>query len=570
MTASATRRWCAAIVVIGSLGCAALDCTLLTSRNGLQCTKTTDCWARGPAFSSTICTSEGVCSAVEAGDASVSLGCVSSSECEFALGGAAGRCVESKCVPLTTGSFCVVVGPASQDNAVLVGVLVPLSGLAAAEVQILGQSPAPFINVVLDDFNTSVSNADAGTNIKPPPQFAALVCDESQLSDSLGVLKNLHVSFLVGPTSEATLQTILAEKAFTVISPLGDGAIYANSESADPAHQQWFVSSNRASGATAFASLISSVSGLVAQQRYPKKGGGPPGPIKLAFAYDSVEPNEQAFAAAMTPLITVNGSPATGNPSFVSVDGNTSITDPTGTTAAATSSAVAFEPDVVVLAGPLWASSFVNTLETRWSLLNPENPSPVYVMWRVLPSISDFAKSSHWPVNKMFALDGYRDSTVTLNQGVIAERFASAEINVGTTVEAPYGLTNYSDALFSGLYGLTVAAAGGAGTGVTAAELAAGLDGVSQGTQQVSLVSGDILTMLGLIQSKTQTLMVGGTNYLGFDPTLGIPILGLGQTSAPAGFAAFCISKSGAYQWKSAGVTYAVSDQTPSGTFACP
>jgi hypothetical protein len=558
----------AAVAALALAGIAA-GCTLLTSRTGLQCQLSADCWAKGGAFTSTICTAQGTCAPVSAGDASATLGCVSSSQCEFAFGGAAARCIDDACVKVVQPG-CVALGPVSEDTAVLFGILVPLQGLAAGQLEILGQAPASFFNGVLNDFNT-LGGADAGGTTRYP-HFGAVVCDEASLDSATALFKTLKVPFIVGPASEASLQTVLTDKArtYTVISPLGDNAIYANPTQEDPNKRQWFIDLNRSNGTNAFASMVSSVSQLTAQKRYPTDAATP-GPIKLAFVYDSLEPNEQNFASTLVPLLTVNGSPAMGNSSYLGVDVHESVTDPSAAVTLPATDVTAFAPDVVVIAGALWAAPFINLVESRWAVLF-HTPPPIYVMWRVLPTLASFAQLNHWPAQRAFALDAYRDSNVETTGAVTLERFSSAELMSGM-VPPPYGLTNYSDALYSGFYGVTAGAGGGSGIGITSDQLATGLTNVSQGSTDVQLVAAQIVEMLGLIRSGTQTRMVGGTGYLGFNPALGVPVPGVGQASTPQGFAAYCISSSTAsspYQLGAAGVSYAASNQQPSGNLDCP
>jgi hypothetical protein len=282
--------------------------------------------------------------------------------------------------------------------------------------------------------------------------------------------------------------------------------------------------------------------------------------IKLTLVQDSLEPDEADFFKDLTALpLTFNGQAAdTGGGYYATADVMTNVVDSSSGSPGEQALGVAtFQPDVVVLTGPLWASSFVAGLETRWTVLNHGVPPPVYVMMRELPSLATYAKLQGWADGRMYALDVSRDATVQANYGTVLGTLEG----VGVTQETaePYGLTEFNDALFAAMYAVVVS-----GGIQQTSVLAPAMLTLSQGANMVSLVLPSVPQMLGLIGQKVTTEMVGATDYLGFDSSTAVPSPATG---------AYCLgshASSSPYAWTPAGVTYDAKTGSPTGTLACP
>ncbi len=535
------RGLSARVFAVAALSVCVLACSLITTRDGLQCTDTAACRALGPEFAATRCSSAGLCETIVAPEAGISTGCALSADCAFILG-EPGRCSSGVCRPIPHG-ICKSVGPISDDASVLFGVLLPESGEAAAQTAGL----KTLIDALISDWNTSAQSA---------PKFAAAICDESRLTEAVAALQTLEPRFVLGPVSEKALQAVLAQTQFTVLSPTGDSPSYVSTP--DAKQRQWFCNSNRAAADVAFGSLANKIAQQVATSRSLAN-------VKVAFAYDSAEPNEGDFFNKVRAGLSFNGKLASAQPAYyVEQDVKLDLNDANATATAAAFQLAAAKPDVVLLSGAVWSRTFIDGLETRWAVLNGSYPRPVYVSMRLPPALAVYAqgdsKAPTWD-NRAYALDVARAGAVATTYDWVRGQLAQRKIS-----QEPYGATQFSDCAFAGFYGAVAASitSGVSATQVTPFQLAQGLKQVSQGTTEVKLVHDDINTMLGLLSVKASAVMIGGTTRLGFDPSTGVPASDL---------RVYCLgSKSGPNprSWEFAGVTYDATNQSASGAISCP
>lgn len=521
-------------------------CEFVNSRSGLQCATTTDCRSKGGAFSTAICSREGICVAINAADASVANGaCASSGDCAFSLGGAA-RCVNGACVALTTADgACTAAGPTSDDSAIFFAALVPRGGEVGAQNAKLDA----VVGGLLDDWN--------GVSAQPtPPHAAAVICDEANLGEALGLISASQAQFIVGPFTEAALSSVLPQTSLPVFSPMGDSSTYATPSSN---LRTWFCSPNRSKLVSPFQDAVQKITSSVATARSETN-------VKVVFAHNSRQPDEEAFIAAVRPNLRFNGALASDQPTYYSEeDVNLDLfTNPVVITQAV--QLVSAKPDVILMTSSLWARLLIDTIEQRWGAQNPGVPRPVYLMVRHNLAVAAEVAATSATIDytsRVYSLDAHLDSLESTNSAVLNGRLRDL-----IAQSPPEGSPEYNDCMYAAILSSTAASVRNSvpAPNVSILQLAQGVGFVSSGTSanEGNLVPSDFPRLLGLINESIPTLLVGTSEYLGFDPTTGIP--------SPA-IDLFCIGSNGGpspQQWTSAGVQYDAQTQTPSGALACP
>lgn len=564
------------------------SCELITKRNGLQCLTTADCRAMGGGFERTICGSSGVCETLQVPEAAPSGACASSEACALSLG-APGRCVGETCVAIPPE--CTAWGPVSNDSAALVGVLIPKSGPAgviSSGIAFLPDSNLNFVDVELDAILTNW-NMVAPMATPPAPLFAAVACDESKLEASLAFLTLLRPTFVLGPLTAAALQTSLTTfpSSVTLFSPWGDDQTFVQSPPQGQ-NNHWFCSPNRGTGqpgATSpgsvvadFQSAINLVSQFVAAQP------GHSSTTKLAIVYDSQEPNENNFLSAVaTGTFTFNGENIKTPGAYASEDINIALSQGFGEGVAAGQAVTSFQPDVVVLTGPVWAQPFMDQLETQWAAMNKSLPRPTYLVFKTTDAIAVWAGEQTYSLkNRIFAFDVYRDGALSMNNTMLT----GLQSELGTGIDDYVG-SPFNDCLYAGMLATTAAGrlAGTSAVNVGARQLYAGVAQVTQGTSTGNLTEAGAQVLLSLLSGlKTggnadmmvKTELVGTSTYLGLNLTTGAPLLAQPTPS----MAVYCVGSSKApnpSSWNAAGVNYDQSG-TPVGaggdggsvTLTCP
>lgn len=536
----------ASLVAGALLLVSAAGCEFINSRSGLQCQSTSECRAKGPAFAGSICTNEGVCAALVAADASTNLSCQTSSDCTFLLG-KPGRCINASCVALETDDgACSSIGPTGDDSAVVFGVLVPKNGEAGAQTAAL----EPVVNALLVDWN-------AVTATPPQPHFVGFVCDESNLTEALNLATAVHAQFLVGPFAETTLKAALAQNTdIPIFSPLGDSPSF---ETPPTTVRSWFCGPNRSKMVPPFLDAVKEVTAATATARSLAN-------VKVVYAYDTAEPDEVDFFNATKAGLVFNGQPASSQPLYyaeqpIAFD---LLTSPA--VASQGYQIASAKPDVVLLSGSTWARTVIDAVEQRWSALNGAAPRPIYLMVRQNLAVASEVQSTSASINydnRVFSVDIHQDP-----QGLANYQTYRARVALATVLSEPQGGAEYNDCLYSALLGVTAGAVSTstAPTALSAFQIGQGVTSVSTGSSSNTgnLTAADLPKLLGLINSKVSTQLVGTKEVLGFDPTNGV---------ANPGYEVFCIGSKGgpaSEAWTSAGVVYDAQTQAPSGTLACP
>jgi hypothetical protein len=521
-----------------ALSCIVAGCEAITSRDGLQCQVTPDCQARGAEFANTIC-SEGLCEKIIVPDGGSAQTCTDSESCLFSLG-APGRCISGQCVSfsptstVTNAQLCTTYGPVANDDAVLLGVIVPFGGSIAA-TQALGIASYPTgggnTGTILNEI-LSVWNAKAVTQTPAAPQFAALVCDELDLAGSVALFQQAKPAFIVGPYSDAKLRTLISSTSTTpLLSPLGDGADLIASQN------RWFCTANRSAALAPFQSSVDLLAKYIAKTRAKPQ-------VSVQLLEDSAEPSEAQFANSLVSTsFTFNGESATevsdaGAPLFQQVDiasgsSAVNIEDTNSSSGLIQANAVVnFQPDLVVLTGATWAPSLLEQIESRWATrFQGKVPPPYYLIMHTSPAVATFAQggSQLSLKGRLFALDS--DNSETTNGLNSNYQTFQTELSV-IGISEPFGGTQYSDCTTLGMYGVTAAASSGtAPSALTAVQFSQGVAQVSQtmSANRGNLVAtpdaiGNVLTLLANNQSVQ---LLGTSLYFGLDLATGMPALNL-------------------------------------------
>jgi hypothetical protein len=552
--------------LVAVLAVALFGCEVVTSRDGVQCQTTSDCAARGAAFAGTVC-SAGLCEAIDVPTAVTSSGCTTSEDCLFQPG-APGRCVDSACVSLVpqsavTGSaLCTTFGPVASDSAVLFGALLPFGGtIAAGQALGIGTVEAGLPTGTLLNDILSTWNRTAVTATPAAPQFGVVVCDETDLAGAQALLAKVNASFVLGPYTDANLHTILSGTSTTpLFSPLGDGAYLEQSA----ASNRWFCNANRADAEPAFRNAIDVVATFAATSRSKTS-------IKLALVEDSAEPNEAAFAGALTAGgLSFNGETDSTSGAYLNLDVNSGTdeialeTTSSGVGISQATQLAVFQPDVVVLTGALWTATLLDQLEHRWSVLNKSLVPPIYLIMHTSPAIAAFAQggSTASLTNRIFAMESGQSATEANNYGSLQAELGELKLS------EPYGASQYNDCLYTALYATAAAqvSTGVAATSLTPAQIS---QGVAQVTHTVTAAAGrgslvadstQIGQLLSLLSDKQTVELVGTASYLGLDAN-GIPNLNAPTPTSAIdtghSFSVECpVAAPASPGWKSAGLSY--------------
>jgi hypothetical protein len=392
-----------------------------------------------------------------------------------------------------------------------------------------------------------------------------VVCDESQLDASLALFKQLNPQLIVGPvTGNALTQLVASLPTTPIFSPLGDAQTFVTSPPINNTH--FFCSPNRAAMVAPFQSAIDVVA------RYASTLPGHNSTPKVAVVENSKEPNEDQFAGSITNNLTIAGQPVSLTP----IDLGTDLTQTAGQGVAQADAVATAARDVVVLTGPVWAESFIYQVEGRWSLAGTNTPRPLYLVFRRTDALASYAAGAKPSVsNRVFALDVYRDASLTKNYEALQGVKSLLQSNLDD-----YVASSFNDCLFAAMYATAAAAHANnsPAVSVTPAHSAGALGTIAgQSSYTVNLTTDGVQAGLGLIGAGTQTQLVGSSVYLGDYLPTGAPQLSSPQQS----LALYCMGSGGAggtsqVAWESAGITYSANSAAMGGvdggapSISCP
>lgn len=473
-----------------------LECTVVTSKTGYQCTSITDCNGRGSAFAATVCR-DGICQAVVA-PPSPSPVCSSNYDCSFLVGGAA-RCIEGTCHKFP----CDVRGDVTDEQGILFGVLHPSTpGSVGVDAT---QTLPVLLGDLADQWNKNVDSLeDDGVRV---PHAGLLVCDEGNIDDAARNFQDFHVKAIVGPLTEPALFALRKKTDIPILSPVGDSPTFKEIASTD---QPWFCSSNLADAVEPFANLIKKVASATAVDR------GHPSTVVLA--YNGWSDGEATFSQR-TKAALADDLPV------VDIDVNTDLTK-VGRPHILQAAQIEIrtrKPDIVVMTGAAWARALVNDVELRW----PGGTRPVYVVMRTLSHLDETLRSRDWP-RKVYALDVAREGKMVSNYGAMLTLLAGDNNAVGTAI--PLAAAAYNDCLLTAFYGAFKAQVA---NNIPASSLArdqvelgvASAGGTGSGEIHLTTVASDFSIGVGLLRtSASQTQLIGANAIYGFNATTHVPI----------------------------------------------
>jgi hypothetical protein len=348
---------------------ALVSCTLLGSRELVQCRQNSDC-ATSP-LSNAIC-SNGLCAAptttnltdASPGDAGTDAqpACVSSTDCHDAPS----RCIEGRCLklieafndPVAAGCFDIVPNVRevyTVDDPILIGAYVNVGD------QVTDQPSVRLLTHAIDEINTKSAQTQ-----RP---LVAIVCrkERSKPKDVINYLASRKVPLVVGQFEAVEIQDIASlakDKNIAVWSTLGNTRSLQAIDTGG--YVRFFLDDIEATGAGFQAALDLATARVMARP-------SPPSTIKLAIVVGT-DAESKALATEITETnkLTLNGVPlGSGNGKFINVP-----------LPAQPSAVASGHPDVVIaLAGDeIFATggttpTFVRNVETLYAT----NQHPIWI-----------------------------------------------------------------------------------------------------------------------------------------------------------------------------------------------
>ncbi|AKU94024.1 Branched-chain amino acid ABC transporter, amino acid-binding protein [Labilithrix luteola] len=281
--------------------------------------------------------------------AAPAIGDCSTTKCTATLGEPA-VCRNNACVKLKTAECSRTVGPVDDENAVILGVIAPMSGDTANE----GTSVINSIDLALRELNQrGVPFADACAK---PRKLAAVVCDESAdiPTGAEHLAKDLLAPAAIGALYSGDTIKALGKalpNKMLMISPSATAARLTTFEGAtvDGVRLFWRTSPSDVIQSAAMAKVLGELETSI-------KAGNGGKDIKVAFISKS-DAYGQGIATALSESVTLNGKPF-NDPANAALVVNkcynsSAFTSPDcmGDLPGAVSATQALDPDVIVLTG---------------------------------------------------------------------------------------------------------------------------------------------------------------------------------------------------------------------------
>jgi hypothetical protein len=520
------------------LTAALANCQSIVSRPGIQCSSTAECRALGGPFATSRCSNEGTCEPIVAPDAGSSVGsaCATTADCRARITEGA-RCVEGQCRPLALAdNSCSLAGPVEDDDAVLLGALIPRGGVAGAE---FGRAK--------DAIGWAVSEWNSRARAERARKVAVVACDESNIAASLPHLLALRPRAFIGPFTNTRLREYIKTVEATetpTFAPAVDDPILVDQP--DSRRRLYGCTPNLSAATKPFARAAKVLADRL---------GSEPGKARVLLVR-TADPSETALVAELektasgltlaAPTITLNFDLHGSSSSLL-----------------AQASAIAFEkPELVVLTSPGPSEELIGSIDLRWPTINPNLPRPVFLIMNRWTKIEESFKATQKATNgRFFALDWGTDDRAQSNYNVYAAEMIARE--------APAGLAGARavDCTYVALLGLFAGAtkASASMLSVTPQQIVDGVALATGGGEQVKVLPDDIPRAIGLLGATPQLatkLLGASTPGLVFQPN------GTMQGTATL----YCISSETAptaRTWTPTGMTFGASGEE-NGSIACP
>jgi len=337
-------------------------CSLLVEHDAVQCNVDADCTKRG--FTGAVCGAQKTCVVTNASECTVNADCKSQP--------AICRKTDRKCVPLLTPECAKTVGPATDDNAVLLGSIFSLKGTNASA----GQARENSAEAALSDITRDVVGLPAVTAGGKPRPLALVSCTDNDGSKDVGDvaaqhLRELGIQAVIGPGSSGLVTTV----SQNVTVPAGMFLITPSATSTSLSGQS-LVWRTAPSDTVQAIALSASVPEMEAKYRVDNA-------IPMATAINlAVVYKDDAYGAglfnAVAPTLSINGKPvtdATNTIHFKGVKYAATATDP-DYQAIVTDLASTFHPNLVVLFGTAEViTKVLSPLEAAWPAMGFKRPA---------------------------------------------------------------------------------------------------------------------------------------------------------------------------------------------------
>lgn len=531
------------IVALGSLVAGIAACSLLVDTTATQCRVDGDCTARGGAFADTVCdASRRVCVPRER--------CTSNQDCIDRAGGAPSVCRRSDgaCQPVLSEDCVEVAGPIANDNAIVIGSLLPLTGTLAD----VGVPVQRSLDLALNEINAVGAGLPmAGSADRRP--LVVVKCDEGKdpIRATSHLVKDVGITALIGPFNSGVALRAAPEVTVPAgVLMLSPGATAPSLALVGGGSLVWRTAASDVHQARALTRLIPVVE---AEHRVEWEiPDAPEGVVKVAMIVRGDSSGIELAQAMIESGLTFNGRSLAGNgPFFARRDYPDPAVEPNVDYAGIVDFLVQFQPNIVILlTGAEGASQIVLPLEQRW-------PTGVAQPWYV---VSHGART-----RSLLEVAKANDEIRRRVRGTVPERpnpqFDAFDLAFRGAYQAPaniYGMAQAYDAAYLLAYGIV---AGGAP--VTGASIGSGLKRMSSGPP-VAVGPGPRLseTFATLAEPGSTISFLGAAGAYRFDPATG---------ESPFDVDVWCIGKEldGSPTFRPSSQYYDAARQELVGTFSC-
>jgi hypothetical protein len=503
----------ARLFLLLAVGAPAASCSLVVDTADVQCTRDSDCLARGPAFARAVCGPRNVC--VKGPD------CRRNLDCAGAHGGQPSICRQSDqtCVQVTSAGCVMKAEPSdlASDDTLWFGLLSPRTTGAHMEAaadlarQHIGKS----------------GHLPPATSNGPRRPFAFVSCsnDDNGLQRSLDhLIGDVQVPAIVGSNLSGEVITMLTDHTVRAgvltisptagapnISDLPNGGLFLRTSGSDT---------------IAVKTLAQVLRAVVEPRLRAGTADNPPvlavgQPLKVAVLYrgDALGISNANSAAA---LLEWNGRNAADNGANYRAINYGDPSDPNNTTpmaryAAAVADVVAFAPHVIFVFGSLEFAAMDKEIEARWPAQPGHRP-----FWLVVKGIATVFTGSigtnfDW-ARRVLGAQPYVDKSTAAYQAYqqdFRDSFPALANNVSVTATPSY---------FDAAYLLAYAVAASSPGPVTGAGLASAVRArLTPPGRKVSVGYDRIFEVLSALGGGDRVDLAGLTGSLDFLPNGDVP-----------------------------------------------
>jgi ABC-type branched-subunit amino acid transport system substrate-binding protein len=519
-----------------AVGLLATSCSLLVETRATQCATNDDCTALGPAFAGTTCSDKNVCVGA--------IPTCTNTQCIAALGPtAACNKTNGQCVELTSPECQKIIGSYQDDNAIVIGAIGSLTGERAES----GLNRQNAIQLAVDEIQGNGSGLPDKADGRPRP-LAVVSCDEAANPELAAkhLVEDLGVFAIIGGSTSGNTQKIASgwtiPNGVFLIAPSATSAAFTK------------FPDNGLLWRTAPTDLLQTIliKQLINDQEAAIRDDRQLAMVRLALVYKG-ELYGRGLRDAISADLSLNKASATAPANsgyFMTIE-----YDPLAVNAkSAAKKIVAYNPQIVVVAGTTEAYEIVKEVEVQWPKTATDPKLPEYIFSDGLRQ--DRVRTETPPD------DGVRRRIRGTSPGRADWLPAVAlETRFQGTFRASssgFGIAGAYDSLYVIAY--SIVAAGD--TPLTGAIVAEGIKKLVDGTK-IEVGPTRINDALNLLGSGQSIDLDGASGPLNFNLETGEP---------PVDISAWCLTKSAAnkLEFVSTGQYYDTATGKVKGTSVCP